>query len=288
MLKWILDNKDWLFSGVGIVAIAAVLGFFVKRKSATSAAMDESQKPSSNTSRSASAVKQRWRLKFRTVRLWLRQRLLARVVPDGFAFFEEQTEITAKSGGEIFTTAIFENYSRGDKVREKLLNIPLDSPREPKHVTFTRLVFLDDPTQEWTWIRAFLSLKSEITPDTNGFVFHPEILRIPSSNRPFVHRLMAALPRITLTLIKRNGPKQYFVYIGFPNPSGENIRNFGILFRTKYMHEQTMNFINKYSSGAGQLHIQKYTDVQHLPNIDFSERGLTIRILDALQELSYL
>ena len=34
-MKWIIDNKDWIFSGVGIFIITLVIGFFVKKQSST-------------------------------------------------------------------------------------------------------------------------------------------------------------------------------------------------------------------------------------------------------------
>jgi hypothetical protein len=32
MLEWIIDNKEWVFSGVGAVILTTVLGFLFKKK----------------------------------------------------------------------------------------------------------------------------------------------------------------------------------------------------------------------------------------------------------------
>jgi hypothetical protein len=35
MWNWILNNKEWLFSGVGVAAIVSLVGFLSRRKSAS-------------------------------------------------------------------------------------------------------------------------------------------------------------------------------------------------------------------------------------------------------------
>ena len=30
-MKWILENKEWLFSGLGIFIVSLVIGFFMKK-----------------------------------------------------------------------------------------------------------------------------------------------------------------------------------------------------------------------------------------------------------------
>jgi hypothetical protein len=34
-MQWIIDNKDWIFSGVGIFIIPLVIGIFVKKQSSS-------------------------------------------------------------------------------------------------------------------------------------------------------------------------------------------------------------------------------------------------------------
>jgi len=37
-MQWIIENKEWIFSGAGIFAISLLAGFFIKRKSTTTQA----------------------------------------------------------------------------------------------------------------------------------------------------------------------------------------------------------------------------------------------------------
>lgn len=36
-LQWVADNKEWIFSGIGVAAISAVLAFFLRKKRPESA-----------------------------------------------------------------------------------------------------------------------------------------------------------------------------------------------------------------------------------------------------------
>lgn len=34
-MQWIIDNKEWVFSGIGVFALTLLVGFFVRNKSTT-------------------------------------------------------------------------------------------------------------------------------------------------------------------------------------------------------------------------------------------------------------
>lgn len=31
-LKWLIENKEWLFSGIGVTILVAILGLFIRKK----------------------------------------------------------------------------------------------------------------------------------------------------------------------------------------------------------------------------------------------------------------
>ncbi|AVK50992.1 hypothetical protein AXY43_24875 [Clostridium sp. MF28] len=32
MLSWLVNNKEWFFSGIGVLILSTVIGFFIKQK----------------------------------------------------------------------------------------------------------------------------------------------------------------------------------------------------------------------------------------------------------------
>lgn len=213
--------------------------------------------------------------------------LWPRFVRDGFAFFTVQLEVAARTGADILTTAVFENYSRGDKVADKLEKI---SGLEGAHATvrFTRLVLLDDPTQELKWIRDFLSLKTRIRPQTHKFQLEPTILRVQNDNRPLIRRLVRAIPRVTLTLIRFHAPSKYVVYLGFPMPGGSEKQGFGLAFHSRWgtLYNAVGAFVHAYCDVHGHPFVDRYTDISDLPALRPSIDGLPMRIIDSLREMA--
>lgn len=35
MLTWLINNKEWVFSGIGVLILSTIIGFFVKQKTST-------------------------------------------------------------------------------------------------------------------------------------------------------------------------------------------------------------------------------------------------------------
>lgn len=48
ILKWIIDNMEWLFSGIGVTLLVAIMGFFIKKKNNTPSQKIKSGKNSTN------------------------------------------------------------------------------------------------------------------------------------------------------------------------------------------------------------------------------------------------
>jgi len=44
-MQWIIDNKEWIFSGIGIFILSIIAGLFIKRKSF----LKQSQKSGKNS-----------------------------------------------------------------------------------------------------------------------------------------------------------------------------------------------------------------------------------------------
>lgn len=282
MIEWIVVNKEWLFSGAGIVAVTGVLGIILRalvarRRHAPSQLQDTDSQdaPGKRGSHPLSLWLPLSRVL--TLGLW-------RPVTNGLVWFNRSLHELAVRGGEVFTTAVFENYTDGDKVREQVLALRVGATKA-KTLNFTRLVVLDDPTQELSWIRDFLRLRDEISSEIHGFVFQPAVKRIATNNRALIHRLVAAIPRMTLTLIKLEHPLQYVAYIGVPNPPGVKSPSPGILFTSKKLYRLLDKYVQSYC-GDGRPHIETYTETSQLPNIDFSRTGLSTRIADAVEELA--
>lgn len=219
--------------------------------------------------------------KFRLEKLWKSDTDI-RLIRDGLEHFKQELAKAAQYGGTIFTTAIFEGYRDGDAILDYVRTLRT-SPLSPiREVDFTRLVLLDDPSQEGEWIRNFLDLKREMTPRERGFLLLPCIYRIESKSRPLIRHFAKGIPRISITLFRLNEKHKesstYQVYLGFL--TGEQNTEFGLLISSRPLYDKTLNFLEPYKGRA-----IRYDDPDSFPDAKPARhQGHLRRIQDAILE----
>ncbi len=269
ILKLVWENRTWLFSGGGIVALGMLGAIFrprfIKRWLRRGKEIISRAKSIKTVADSSTKYE---------------------IINDGLAFFRNTVRDVASAGGDVFTTAIFENYRAGDKVRafiEKDLHVAGTNPCE---LVFVRLVLLDDPSKEHDWMRTFLKLKQTVTPDTHGFVLKPVVLHVRGRARPLIRYLSSSVPRASITLAHRcateDDGERYLTYLGLW--SGTVSSSFGLLWSSKVVYERTQSFLNPFVQRA-----HRYEDPSQVPDIGGTpEMSLVRRVQDCILEFAEL
>lgn len=199
------------------------------------------------------------------------------IIFDGLGFIYKMLDNLAQNGGNIVSTAIFEDYREGDKITNKLKSI---ITTDGSKFEFKRLLLLDDPSAENAWIDNFLRLKDCIKEETNGYIVIPRVLHIKSKARPLIRYLSKRIPKISITIIRleksEDGNESHLVYLGFAGASTP----FGLVFRDSYIYSLTQDFLVPYQENATLINEQG-------SSLEIDKRyALLRRIKDALLELS--
>ena len=182
----------------------------------------------------------------------------------GLDFFKKELDSYIIHGGRIFTTALFESYSKGDDIKNKLKESTIH-----KKLIIERFVFLDDPTLEFKWIKEFLELdgKENLTPI---------IYRIASEERTIIRKLSGLLPKFSITLFYNSDGKIKKAYLGFPT----SLNGFGFCTYNRLICKAIEKNVSQYKENA-----EKIESIDTIYSAD-KNIGVTTRIVSAIEEVA--
>lgn len=199
------------------------------------------------------------------VSIFLYKRLFGIIIKfDGLEFIKYKIEKYKKTGGKIFTTALFENYDNGDKIRDKIIEI---NNSFEKKIIFERLVFLDDPTQEFKWIGDFINLNKYNN-------FNPIIYRVRAEKRTVIRNLIKRLPRFSITAFY-SGNKISQVYIGLIAKKN----GFGLSTKNPMICKYFFKIIEEYKFNCDPIE-----EINQIPPFEEFSGGVVNRVIDAIEE----
>ena len=193
-----------------------------------------------------------------------------KIVPfkGGLNAFKQDLSRFSKTGGTIFTTALFEDYHNGDLVIKELEKFEFK-----KELRFERFVFLGDPSYENLWIKNFLAIKKNNLKTI--------IYQVKSQKKVFNRVITKAVPRFSLTqyiytskLTDTETIKK--TYIGLIGGSSE----FGFYIKKRKLNNMINKYIEHFKREAITL-----TNPNTIPNLLPLEERLIDSIICDIEEL---
>ncbi len=211
---------------------------------------------------------------------------------DALEFVKEQLHEVCRRGGQVFSTYLLGKSDRDDVVSGVIAQEKAADHKRPVRVKYDRLVMIDDPTREESWVKKFLSMGNG--GGASKLTVQPAVYLVQSLDRPLVRFVRSLIPRASLLLIEFSGgaKQRHLVYVSIPDvvlaSGGKVVSKFGFGVFHEELYRLASAFVGEIAKKNPLLQLltypsqyeQRKTAREHLePEIE--------RLLSRVTEVAY-